>query len=569
MNYTGQKRAQSNNIAVINGEKINIDQFYTLLQNEYDKVKQETGQDLTDIQRDRIRDQLWQKLLTEILVNQQIQKKHITATDREIIFQLREFPPDIVRSIEAFQTDGKFDYQKYLDALNNPVGDEWLAVENYVRSVVPTIKIQNLIQATTLISYEELRNYYIDKNINFTIEYLMVKSAAIPDNEVIVDSSEVEKYFSENKERFLVPERRVLRYVNFPLKPTREDSTLAYEEALSIKEKILAGADFGEMAKIYSDGPTGPNGGDLGWFPRGQMVAEFEAAAFKANPGDIIGPVLTQFGYHLIKVNDKRMKNNREEVNAQHILFKVLVGPNTRNKLESAARIFSYDAQDMGFDEALEVHELSADTTDPISEDVRFIFKLGNLPEVARFAFRSEVNDISDIIRNDENISIFQLIEIQPEHYRPLKDLWTSIEKRLRSEKKIERTRAIAQEMYNNMDSNANWEKMAADNQSLEYKKPSPFTLNRAIPGIGREATLVGALRIMEPGEISPPLKLPRGYTIVRLISRDEFNEEDFQSQQESLVHELYQRKANQMLTTWLDNLKENAKIVDNRRQFF
>lgn len=78
------------------------------------------------------------------------------------------------------------------------------------------------------------------------------------------------------------------------------------EEAKRIKEEILNGKEFAKAAKEVSLCPSGQNGGDLGYFSKGQMVKEFEDAAFSMNVGEISDPIKTQFGYHLIKLTDKK-----------------------------------------------------------------------------------------------------------------------------------------------------------------------------------------------------------------------------------------------------------------------
>lgn len=78
------------------------------------------------------------------------------------------------------------------------------------------------------------------------------------------------------------------------------------DEAKALKTDLDAGADFAETAKEKSTGPSGPNGGELGWFGKGRMVPEFEAAVLGLEPGQISDPVKTQFGWHVIVLNDKR-----------------------------------------------------------------------------------------------------------------------------------------------------------------------------------------------------------------------------------------------------------------------
>jgi peptidyl-prolyl cis-trans isomerase C len=78
------------------------------------------------------------------------------------------------------------------------------------------------------------------------------------------------------------------------------------KKAQEVLDKLSKGQSFAEMARKYSQCPSGKSGGDLGWFGKGRMVPEFEKAAFEGEKGKIQGPVKTQFGYHIIKVLDKR-----------------------------------------------------------------------------------------------------------------------------------------------------------------------------------------------------------------------------------------------------------------------
>jgi len=80
------------------------------------------------------------------------------------------------------------------------------------------------------------------------------------------------------------------------------------DEAKALLEELQAGADFAELARAKSTGPSGPNGGELGWFGPGMMVKPFEDAVSGMEPGDVAGPIETQFGWHLVKLNDARMK---------------------------------------------------------------------------------------------------------------------------------------------------------------------------------------------------------------------------------------------------------------------
>jgi foldase protein PrsA len=96
----------------------------------------------------------------------------------------------------------------------------------------------------------------------------------------------------------------------------------AKSKAEDVLKQINAGGDFAELAKKYSQDTSAANGGDLGFFGKGQMVKEFEDAAFNAQPGQVVGPIKTQYGYHIIKVQE--FNGDKSQVHASHILFKTV-----------------------------------------------------------------------------------------------------------------------------------------------------------------------------------------------------------------------------------------------------
>lgn len=127
------------------------------------------------------------------------------------------------------------------------------------------------------------------------VNYL--KIVKLLESDIEVTDEEITTYFEENKESFSEPEQVEASHILV------EDE----EKANEVKEKLNAGEDFAELAKEYStDASNAENGGELGFFPQGQMVPEFDEAAFSMKVGDISDPVKTSYGYHIIHVTDKK-----------------------------------------------------------------------------------------------------------------------------------------------------------------------------------------------------------------------------------------------------------------------
>ena len=125
---------------------------------------------------------------------------------------------------------------------------------------------------------------------------------------VQVTEQEAKDFYNSNQDKFAQPEMAHARHILITAKEAepKADKDRKRAKLVEIKKQLKGGADFGELAKQYSDCPSKERGGDLGFFPRGQMVKAFDQAAFKMMPGDISDIVETEFGYHLIKLEEKK-----------------------------------------------------------------------------------------------------------------------------------------------------------------------------------------------------------------------------------------------------------------------
>ncbi|MBS3754737.1 MAG: peptidylprolyl isomerase [Desulfobacterales bacterium] len=139
---------------------------------------------------------------------------------------------------------------------------------------------------------------------NMAIRALIDQEVA---SKVSVTDADVQSYYKENKQEFEVPEKVHARHILIEAGPdaSGKEKARAEEKIREVQEKLEAGAEFSELARQHSEGPSSEKGGDLGSFSRGQMVENFDKAAFALAPGEVSDIVETRFGYHLIKVEDK------------------------------------------------------------------------------------------------------------------------------------------------------------------------------------------------------------------------------------------------------------------------
>ncbi|OGP84866.1 MAG: hypothetical protein A2Y95_09305 [Deltaproteobacteria bacterium RBG_13_65_10] len=123
-----------------------------------------------------------------------------------------------------------------------------------------------------------------------------------------MDDADAKKYYEAHSEEFKQEEEILVRHILIPIGPgsTEEQKEAARKKAQEVLAKIRAGADFAQLAKQVSSGPTAAQGGSLGWLRRGETLPEFEAAAFVVDKGQTSDLVPTKIGFHIVRVEDKR-----------------------------------------------------------------------------------------------------------------------------------------------------------------------------------------------------------------------------------------------------------------------
>ncbi len=485
-------------IGVIDGEKIPPDFFNQLVNQQLEQYRV-SGQTVSDQMLEDIRNQVWNNIIRENLIASAILDMGITATDEEVIYHLQNNPPQFLRTMPAFQTNGQFDTQKYLTAVNNPEGNEWAPVEQIMKSnVIPNYKLQKMLFSSITVSDSEIRKEHIRRNVDFTIDAVHVVENNVNPADIDVSENEIKRAYNNRKDEFNRPESRKLRFVYWPKGSSASDTISTYNDARDIIAQLNSGADFADLANLYSEDPGNKTpegsfrGGDLGWFERGQMVKPFSDAAFSARKGAVVGPILSQFGYHVIKVLDKKTVNGKTQVHGAHILLNITVGADTRDAIRRDATLFSYDAQDYGFDAALDTHSVVA-TEVSLNEDGVFINPIGQLRYAARFAFNSPIGEISSPMENDDYYAVFKLESITPKGPAPLKDVENAIKEDIRKDKIAVTTKKLASELRASINKGTTFDEIVAQDNGYELVIGETNNLNRGFSSIGRSNFVTGA----------------------------------------------------------------------------
>ena len=415
-------------------------------------------------------------------------------------------------------------------------------------------------------------SYKAEEQVN--VKFIKVNPADL------VTSEEVETYYKENQKEFTTPEAVKARHIlkKFPDNATDEqkaETKTAAEELLkTLNAELAAGADFAELAKKHSEGPSAPQGGALrgrnpklppgDYFARGDMVKPFEAAAFDTlNPGEVSGLVETSYGYHIIKLEEKKAPEIQPFTDAQYEIQQRLVQVSGVDKAKKIAEDLLFDIEIRDYDQALALEaykqlSLTALETGLFSRDSTTIPHIG-----ATWGYQGLVDELFDIEVNVikvieakkrtgagqevEAYFVATVLDKKPAAIPPFEEIKTKVIDGtskidgLRKEKAKEHAFADAQNLFNQrgdvtsldalLEKYKAPEDLAADRLSVQ--ESNPFALSPTsdyIAGVGNSAEVMFAAFQMKVNDIAGPFKGTNGVYIIQLVEREEPDVEAFRT---------------------------------------
>ena len=558
-------------VGVINGEKIGLKLFQQVLRNSARQQPDDQPVDQGALVRE-----IWGETVSSILLRQQIEKLGITVSDKEIALITRSQPPPVVQNLEIFQTDGEFDPAKYSHFLNDPTTftnarnkNFVMQLEEQVRQQWLSYKLQRLLTETVQVSPPEIRHYFETQNQKVDAEYLFVPASTVSDDEVQVSDSEIQGRYDESQEEYRHPDQVRMSFVVFPKVPNTKDSLGVYEEITNLRSEIESGADFEELARAVSeDKGTAENGGDLGTFGRGRMVAPFEEVAFALEAGQVSEPVVTPFGWHLIKVEERLNEDGKEEVRARHILLRLKASRQTQEEIFSWAEEFRDRAQRESFESAVGAAGMQPNDSGFLARD-NSVPRLGvGTSWIVNLFLDSEIGTFSDVLEQDDYFWIAHLTDRRAEGVTPLEEVREAIARELSNLKKSELAGQRLEAIRTQIDQGATFE-AAAQGVDLEVRATGPFSRTESVPGIGQGNAFVGAAFGLNEGDVSEVVVMPRGAYLIRVVEKTSVDEAAFDDNREQLTQQLLQQRQTEALQTWYAQMYATANIEDHRHFFF
>lgn len=551
----------------VNGTKITVEMYQQKIQQMYDRyAEMYKNQALDENTRKSLEGQAWQSLVDDILWEQMIKKNKIKIKDDDILTEMQNNPPQELMQNESLQTNGRFDKSKYLAALkNNP--EFFVMMEDYVRGYLPRQKLQEKIKAKAGITLDSLKTEYAKENDTVTGKVIWFDHNL--SDPVTISDAEIKAYYDKNKEtEFKKGPASRMKYITFEDKPSEKDFAAVKKTADQIYGRVTRGEDFAALASEFSDDPgSQANGGSLGVFGKGQMVPEFENAAFALPVGGISKPTKTSFGWHIIRCDSIATASTEgPKIKASHILLKVEASDATKEELAANAEKARKLIKKLGIDKAAKELKMEVSDSDWVGHDQDYIPGIGSVPALTQFMRTGKKKAISDLVKDQQNRQIIaQLTDNEKVYYEEFDKVKLRVKYQLEKEKKIANVKVKADAFVAKYPSAEYF--TAAVKEGWKVLDLNQFKKGANIPEVGVSEEFTAAALKMKAGETSGLIKTKEGSFI---ITANERKVPDFNafSKDKDNQETIRKRLEDAAWNRWYDATKKAAKIIDNRAKF-
>jgi peptidyl-prolyl cis-trans isomerase D len=593
------REGRETEVARVDDQSISVAEYDRVYNQMLDMYRRQLGGGLSEelLQQFNLKQQALDALVDQHVISRAARELGLTASENEVQQRILDFA--------AFQSDGKFDRQRYLVLLQqNRLTPE--TFEQQIGEEISKEKLEAFVKRQTVLTEDE-----IVADFRFTFQRIQLAYSAFdPKNyegQVAVDQSKLEAYHQEHQQDYQEPEKRQLSYVRFKVdefvsqvgaseEETRqyyEENQGAYHQEQEVKarhilfsvkedapesevgkvkseaEKVMAevrkGSDFAALAGKHSkDEATAKNGGDLGYFGRDRMVPAFSDAAFSLKPGEISELVRTPYGFHIIKVEEVRPESTKSFDQVKMEIEATLKQEKARELAFRRVTDFSdqvYAQQDLdkaakGFQREVVTPEAWVAQTDklPGIEDAAqdFMEKVFALPE----------KGISDVAEVPDGFVVVRVRSIQPARTLPFESVKDRVEKDYRVAEGRDLAHKSAVELLESAKKSGSLDE-AAKAGRIEVKKSDWFSRKQPDKDLklrGDSLAQVLRLQAAQPFPEGPLTDATNRFIVCQLLGRLD-PDADLSKERASISKRLLAQKQNLAWRTWLEERKKQSEV--------
>ncbi len=595
---SGADAASSDTVAKVEGRDITSGEFRRTYQAQLQAYRSAYGNNMSEqlLKQLGIDQQILQQMVDERAALAESDRLGISVSDEEVRQRIFAMP--------AFQDNGAFigetRYQQLLRMQRPPLTPS--EFEDNVRRGLAVEKLRASLTDWLSVPDKELEREYRRRNdkvklalVSFTADSFRTKVTAtdaevasyfdahkndfkIPEKrkiryllididaqraKVVVPPADIEREYNNNSEQYTTPEQ--VRASHILLKTEGKDDAVVKAKAEELLKQARGGADFAELAKKNSeDEASAKNGGDLDYFGKGRMVPEFDAAVFAMQPGQISDLVKTQYGYHIIKLVDKKAATTRQLAEVRQQLTDQLAYQRAQAQAADLAQKLEKDIKKPAdLDSAAKAQGLTVQESGFFARDEP-ILGLGPAPEAANKAFDMKPNDVAGPLRASRGFVFETLVAKQDPRDAKLEEVKDRVREEVVKQKARDASKARAAEIAAKLKSATDFEK-AAKAAGVEAKTTDLIAQDAPIPDLGNAPAVTEAAFKLAAGSVSDPIATDNGTAVIKVVEKKEVTPEEWTSSKDRFREELLSDRRNRFFSAYMAKAKQKMKIEVNR----
>ena len=595
---TGADAASSDTIAKVEGHEITAGEFRRTYQAQLQAYRSAYGANMNDqlLKQLGIEQQILQQMVDERAALAEADRLGIIVSDEEVRQRIFAMP--------AFQENGGFigeqRYQQLLRMQRPPMMPS--EFETNVRRGLTVEKLRASLTDWLSVPDKELEQAYRRRNDKIKLAVVTFNADSFR-GQATASDGDVAGYFDGHKDEFKIPEKRKIRYLLLDIEAMRAkvvvpaaDIEKAYNSGIeqyttpeqvrashillktegksdadvkakaeALLKQAKAGGDFAELAKKNSeDESNAKNGGDLDYFGRGRMVPEFDQAVFAMQPGQISDLVKTQYGYHIIKLVDKKSAATRPLAEVRQQLTDQLAYERAQSQAaDLASKLEKQVSKPADLDKVAKAEGLTVQESGFFAREEP-ILGLGPSPEVASKAFDMKPGDVAGPLRGSRGF-VFETLVAKQDPYVPKLD---EVKERVRDEVIKQKARDLstqkAAELAAKLKAAPDFEK-AAKAAGFEAKTTDLIARDAPIPDLGTAPAVEDAAFKLPVGAVSSAIATDNGTAVVKVIEKKEVTADEWSTAKDRFRDEQLADRRNRFFSAYMLKAKQKMKIDVNR----
>ena len=577
--------------ATVGGQPITRMEYEREKQRLEDRMREQLGQQYSEdlVKQLRLPQQALNQLVSNKILLAEAHDLDLDVSDRE----LRRY----IVSLPVFQdSEGKFIGAERYPLMVRRLGYTPETFETAIREQLMMQRLTSALRGSVVVSDKEVENRYREQNEKVKLRYLTVPFAA-SGGQVQVSDADLQRYFDAHREQFRLGEQRLADYLlvdqsklEQSIAPTDAELRDYYgehqqeyaqpeqvharhilvkteEEAATAKKRLAAGEDFAKVAAAMStDTSNAKSGGDLGWFGRGRMVPPFEQAAFGAPIGQVVGPVKTEFGYHLIQVQEKRAASTTAFEEVKQAVRTRLAAERAEQQAEEKAKTYAADLAKAGANARQKMQELSTQPGVEIGKTEAFsrqgvVAPLGSAPALNAAAFALQKGGVSAPLRTPRGWVVLQVAEVKPPRLPALAEVREAVRRGAEQDKQREQAFARLAEARAKAGAGAALDAVAAQ-LGVGVQDSPEFGRGGAIPGLGYAPDLVKAAMEQPVGAVAGPVTVAGSAVLYQVSAKTGFDPAQFAQQKDSLRAQLEQEQVGALFASLINERKQRLGVT-------